>query len=101
MTSEGLNPQRPSLVDVQAAARRFLQEALPEARRVDVIRVLPAGGGDGGWEVEAGVWQPNAAIQALGLSMQRTVLDQNFYVVRLDSRLDVVAYETTEAERAS
>ena len=42
MTSEGLTPQRPSLVDVQAAARRFLQEALPEARRVDVIRVRPA-----------------------------------------------------------
>ena len=88
-------------MEVQAAARRFLQEALPEARRVDVIRVLPVTGGEGGWEVEAGVWQPNAAIQALGLSMQRAVLDQNFYVVRLDSQLAVTAYETTEAERAS
>ncbi|MGO8690830.1 MAG: hypothetical protein ACLQLG_14500 [Thermoguttaceae bacterium] len=100
MTSEGLPPQRPSLVDVQAAARRFLHEALPEARRIDVSRVAPAASGDG-WEVEAGVWQPNAAIQALGLSMQRVVLDESFYVLRLDGRLDVVAYESSEVERAS
>jgi hypothetical protein len=100
MSSEGPCPRRPSLVEVQAAARRFLQEALPEARRIDVLRAAPAEGGDG-WEVEAGVWQPNAAIQALGLSMQHAVLDEGFYVVRLDSRLNVVAYETNETERAS
>jgi hypothetical protein len=101
MTSDGLTPKRPSLVAVQAAARRFLEEALPEASRVDVIRVAPASGGEEGWEVEAAVWQPNAAIQALGLSMQHAVLDQNFYLVRLDSGLDVIAYQSNEAERAS
>jgi hypothetical protein len=101
MTNEELTEHRPSIVEVQAAARRFLQEALPEAQRVDVIKVLPMTSGDGGWEVEAGVWQPNATIQALGLSMQHAVLDQNFYIVRLDGRLNVIAYETTEAERAS
>ncbi len=100
MTSTGPCPRRPSLVAVQAAARRFLQEALPEARRVDVIRVAPTAAGDG-WEVEAGVWQPNAAIQALGLSMQRIVLDESFYVIRLDGRLNVVAYQSNEAESAS
>ncbi len=101
MTNEGIAEHRPSLVEVQAAARRFLQEALPEARRVDVVKVLPMSSGDGGWEVEAGVWQPNATIQALGLSTHHAVLDQGFYVVRLDGRLNVIAYETTEAERTS
>ena len=100
MTSEGLADHRPSLVDVQAAARRFLQEALPEARRVDVIQVMPVVRRRG-LEAEAVVWQPNATIQALGLSTQRPVLDQNFYVVRLDGRLNVIAYEINEAERAS
>ena len=65
-----------------------------------MIRVAPAASGDG-WEVEAGVWQPSAAIQALGLSMQRVVLDESFYAVRLDGRLNVVAYESSEVERAS
>ena len=62
---------------------------------------MPIESDDGGWEAEAVVWQPNATIQALGLSTQRAVLDQNFYVVRLDGRLNVIAYETTEAERTS
>ena len=47
------------------------------------------------------VWQPNATIQALGLSTERPVLDQNFYVVRLDEQLNVIGYEIKEAERTS
>ena len=53
---------------------------------------------EGAWEADAVVWQPNATIQALGLSTERPVLDQNFYVVRLDGQLNVIGYETKEAE---
>jgi hypothetical protein len=35
------------------------------------------------------------------LSTQHPVLDQNFYVVRLDSQLNVIGCEIKEAERTS
>ena len=101
MTTKELTDHRPTLVDAQAAVRTFLQEALPDVHRVDVTKVMPLEFHDGAWEAEAVVWQPNATIQALGLSTQRPVLDQNFYVVRLDDRLNVIAYEIKEAERTS
>jgi hypothetical protein len=99
MTSEGLADQRFTLVNAQAAARSFLQEALPDVYRVDVIKVMPVQSAEEAWEAEAVVWQPNATIGALGLSTQRPVLDQNCYVVRLDSRLNVIAYENIDAEK--
>ncbi len=68
---------------------------------MDVVRVAPSDRRGAAWEVAAVVWQPNAAIQSLGLEMQRPVLDANRYVVRLDERLEVIAYETSEeAENA-
>ncbi len=57
-------------MEAQAAVRTFLQEALPDVHRVDVTKVMPIEFDEGGWEVEAVVWQPNATIQALGLSTQ-------------------------------
>lgn len=100
MDSDGFAGQRPSLTDAQAAARRFLQEALPDVHRVDVTRMARVESGDGTWAAEAVVWQPNVTIQALGLSTRRLVLDASTYVVRLDDRLNVIAYEAAEAERA-
>jgi len=93
--------RRFTLVEAQVAVRAFLQEALPDVHRVDITKVTPIEFNEGGWEADAVVWQPNATIQALGLSTQRLVLDQNFYVVRLDSRLNVMAYESKETERSS
>ena len=101
MTIKELTEHRPGLVDVQAAVRAFLQEVLPDVHRVDVIKVMRTESGEAAWQAEAVVWQPNGTIQALGLSMQRPVLDQNAYVVWLDARLDVVGYESKEAENAS
>jgi hypothetical protein len=101
MTTTELADHRPGLVEAQAAVRTFLQAALPDVHRIDVTRVMPIEFNEGGWEANAVVWQPNATIQALGLSTQRTVLDQNFYVVRLDGRLNVIGYEIQEAESAS
>jgi hypothetical protein len=91
--------RRHTLVEAQAAVRTFLKEALPDVHRVDITKVMPIEFNDGTWEADAVVWQPNATIQALGLSTQRPVLDQNFYVVRLDDRLNVIAYEIKETER--
>ena len=93
--------RRPTIVEAQAAVRTFLQEALPDVHRVDVTRVMRIEFNEGAWEADAAVWQPNATIQALGLSTERPVLDQNFYVVRLDAELNVVGYEIKEAERTS
>jgi hypothetical protein len=101
MTTRELADRRPTLVEAQAAVRTFLQQALPDVHRVDVIKVVPLEFDAGGWEADAVVWQPNATIQALGLSIERPVLDQNFYAVRLNDRLNVIAYESKETEGAS
>ena len=101
MTTTEITDNRPTLVEVQAAARAFLQEALPDVHRVDITKVMRIEFNDGAWEADALVWQPNATIRALGLSTQRPVLDQNSYVVRLDGRLDVIGYELKEVERVS
>ena len=92
---------RPTLVEAQAAVRAFLQEALPDVHRVDIIKVMSIEFNEGGWEADAVVWQPNPTIQALGLSTERPVLDQNFYEVQLDRRLNVIGYEMKEVERSS
>jgi len=96
MTTQGVTEPRGALVAAQAAVRDFLREALPDVHRVDVTRVAPADFNEGGWEADAVVWQPNATLQALGLSTQHPVLDEKLYAVRLDNRLDVIAYHIKE-----
>jgi hypothetical protein len=92
---------RPTLVEAQAAVRAFLREALPDVHRIDITKVMSIEFNEAGWEADAVVWQPNPTIQALGLSTERPVLDQNFYLVRLDGRLNVIGYEIKEVERSS
>jgi hypothetical protein len=84
--------QPPTILGAQAAARSFLEQSLPEVSRVSVTRVVKLEGGDGGWEVEADVWQPNPTIMALKLPTQRPVLDEQHCLVRLDNLLNVLAY---------
>jgi hypothetical protein len=99
MTIQELTDQQPELMEVQAAVRKFLQAALPQVRRLDITKVAPVTSGDGVWEAEAVVWQPNPTIAALGLAAHHhAVLDQNYYVVRLDGRLNVIAYEPKLAD---
>jgi hypothetical protein len=93
--------RRSTLVEAQTAVRTFLKEVLPDVQRVDVTRVMPLEFGEGAWQAEAVVWQPNATIQALGLSTQHPVLDENFYAVRLDGQLNVIGYEIKEVEKSS
>jgi hypothetical protein len=99
--TEKLADHRSTLVDARAAVQSFLREALPEVWRVDVTRIAPVESHEAAWEADAVVWQPNAMIQSLQLSTHRPVLDQNCYQVRLDSQLNVVAYEIRETERAT
>jgi hypothetical protein len=101
MTTPQIEDLRPTLVDAQRTVRAFLKESLPDVHRVDVTKVVSLGSGRVAWEALAVVWQPNSIIQALGLSTERPVLDQNTYLVQLDDRLNVIGYETQEAERAS
>jgi hypothetical protein len=93
MSVEQLETKRPTIVEAQAAVRTFLQQALPDARRVRVCRVVPLDPQQGTWEAEAEVWQPNATIQSLGLRTRRPVLDQQVYLVHLDGQLNVLDYE--------
>ncbi len=93
MSVEQMETKRPSIVEAQAAVRTFLQQALPDARRIRVSGVTPLDPREGTWEAEAEVWQPNATIQSLGLRTRRPVLDQEVYVIHLDAQLNVLDYE--------
>ena len=93
MSAQGVEGKRPSIVEAQAAVRSFLQQALPEARRVSVSRLAPQDPEEGTWEAEAEVWQPNATIQSLGLRTRHPVLDHEVYLVHLDGQLNILDYE--------
>ncbi|MGD0899346.1 MAG: hypothetical protein ABR915_16030 [Thermoguttaceae bacterium] len=88
---------RPTLADALTAVRCFLQASLPDVARVDVSRVMPVQSGEASWEAQAVVWQPNSTVQSLGLETSHPVLDPHTCIVRLDSCLNVIAYETEEA----
>jgi hypothetical protein len=98
MSSNPCVESRASIGDARAAVCKFLQESLPEAHRVSVVRLTPLAAEEIAWEAEAVVWQPNVMLQTLGLATERPVLDQELYVVRLDQRLNVVSYGIKETE---
>ena len=83
---------RPATTSLRDAAIAFLSRTLPEVKKVNVIKLVPIDEGDGIWEAEAEVWQPNATIESLGIRTRRPVLDKVLYLVRLDRRLNVSAY---------
>ena len=92
------NGGRPPIEDARIAVRNFLQTALPEQQRVNVTKLAPLDPAEGAWEAEAVVWLPNATVEALGLPIQRPVLEQEVYVVRLDNALSVLGYELKAEE---
>jgi hypothetical protein len=89
---------RPTIADARATVRDFFQEMLADVQGVNVTKLLPLRPEEGAWEAEAVVLLPNAAVAALGLPIQRPVLEQQIYVVRLDHRLNVLGYELKEGE---
>jgi hypothetical protein len=92
-----LASDQPTMAALRSAVCDFLQEVLLEVHRVNIIRLAPVDVGEGGWEAEAEVWQPNPTVRSLNLATQRPVLDKELYLVRLDGRLNVTAYGLKES----
>ena len=65
----------------------FLKRTL----QVGEVKILGNVKSDDGWQVEAEVFEPSSFIKALGL--QTRVQDRNLYVVKLNGRLEIEAYE--------
>ena len=80
-----------SVEEVGNAVEAFLKK-LPDIKRVKVTKMAQIDPEKGYWEVEADVFVPNATIQALGLPVQKEVLDCQTYLLRVDGRLRIVAY---------
>lgn len=77
--------------DVRDVAVEFLKKQ-PDVKRVNVTKLAQIDPENGYWEVEAEVYVPNATIQALGLQVQKEVLDCKTYLLRVDGLLNVTAY---------
>jgi hypothetical protein len=97
MTHATDQDRRTQVAAAQATAREFLSNALPDVRRVDIVKVAPLMSGDAAWEAEAEVWQPNATLKSLGIETGRPVLDHNHYLLRFDALLNVLEYEMKES----
>lgn len=80
-----------TIEDVRDVAVEFLKKQ-PDVKRVNVTKLAQIDPEKGYWEVEAEVYVPNATIQALGLPVQKEVLDCKTYLLRVDGLLNVTAY---------
>lgn len=92
MTLKRLVTERSNISDARTAVIDFLKIALPEAQRLNVTKLAQIDQEEGTWEAQVEAWQPNATIQALGLSTSKPVLDRQEYLARLDGQLNVIAY---------
>ena len=82
-----------TIMHAQTADRQFQETTLSEVQRVDITRIARHNTGEGVWEAEAEVWQPNPTLKTLGIQTQRPVLDHQHYLLRLDALLNVLAFE--------
>jgi len=80
-----------SIEEARNAVIGFLSK-MPDAKQVSVTKVVLIDLQEGTWEAEAEAWMPNATVKALGLPVQREVLDCKEYLLRLDRQLNIVAY---------
>jgi len=88
----GHRPRKPPLLeDARIAVIAFLEKAVA-AKQVDVTKLAQIDTEEGTWEAEAEVYVPNPTIRALGLPVQKEVLDCQLYLLRLDGQLNIVAY---------
>ena len=81
----------PPIDNVRNAVIDFLKRTAG-VEQVNVTKMAVMDDERGTWEAEAEVWVPNATIKALGLPVQKEVLDCHPYLLRLDDQLNVVAY---------
>lgn len=87
-----------TILEAQSAAHN-LEKSVPDVNQVNVTKVVKLETADGGWEAEAEVWKPNQTIRMLNIQTQRPVLDQEYYLVRMDNLLNIIAYELEESMR--
>lgn len=73
----------------------FLKK-MPDVKHVNVTKLVQIDAEKGSWEAEAEVHVPNATIKALGLPVQKEVVDCQLYLLRLDGQLNMVAYGLRE-----
>jgi len=76
-----------NIEEARVAGAEFLKKSL-DVEDVKVIGIVKM---DGGWEVEAEVYEESSFIKSLGLSTR--VQDRNVYVIKLSDGLEVVSYE--------
>jgi hypothetical protein len=98
MSTDQIAGKRPTIIEARTAVGNFLRDLLADAQQVKVTRLVQLNAEEGTWDAEAEVWQPSAAMQALGLPLTRPVLDPHTYLVRLDRHLNVLGYEISEQE---
>jgi len=99
-SGSGTNRKLPSLAAVRRAVRDFLEE-MPNVRAMAVTKIALIEPEKGTWEAEADVHVPNATVAALGLPLQKEVLDCQAYLLRLDGDLNIVAYGSRDGLRDS
>ena len=80
-----------TIEDVGNAVVEFLKKQ-PNVTGVNVTKLAQIDPETGQWEAEADVYVPNATIQALGLPVRKKVLDCQTYLLKVDGRLNVIAY---------
>lgn len=90
---------RPTLIDdVRNAVCDFLKRQ-PDVKEARVTKLVQIDAEKGIWEAEAEVYVPNLTIRALGLPVQKEVLDCHDYLLRVDGQLNVVAYGPRDSVR--
>ena len=90
-TGPGADRTLPPIEDVRDAVANFLKK-MPDAKEVSVTKLALMDSEKGTWEAEAEIYVPNPTIRALGLPVRKEVLDCQSYLLRLDKRLNIVAY---------
>ena len=69
----------------------------PDVKEARVTKLVQIDAEKGMWEAEAEVYVPNPTIRALGLPVQKEVLDCHDYLLRVDGQLNITAYGLRES----
>ena len=87
----------PSRIDaVRDVVCDFLRNQ-PDVKEARVTKLVQIDAEKGMWEAEAEVYVPNPTIRALGLPVQKEVLDCHDYLLRVDGQLHITAYGLRES----
>jgi hypothetical protein len=86
----------PPIEDVRDAVSNFLKKMV-DGMKVSVTKLVLLDSEKETWEAEADVYVPNPTIRALGLPVQKEVLDCQAYLLRLDKQLNIIAYERRDS----